>query len=100
MFELFHVHGQSLPAFVEQLRSEGFDARATESPRVGVLIGPKGMDEKRMPIEENSFPLPPKRVEALFFPVSELNRADINMLVAARKFHDMYDAMTQAQSDS
>jgi hypothetical protein len=47
--------------------------------QVGVLVGPKGLDPKRMPPETKS----------LFFPLWELNDPANQEMVVERKFHDI-----------
>ena len=93
MFDLFHVQGQSITAFVQQLRSEGFDARGDIfEGQVGVIVGPKGMDEGRMPIEDMPFPLSPGPALALFFPLWELNKPANRRFVLERKVHEICEA--------
>jgi hypothetical protein len=66
--------------FIKQLRSEGFDARSDVfNGQVGVIVGPKGLDARRMPPDEIG----------IFHPLWELNDPANQRLVFERRFHDI-----------
>jgi hypothetical protein len=68
--------------FVKQLKAEGFDARGDVfNGQVGVIVGPKGLDPKR---------LPPNEI-GVFFPLWELNDPVNREFVTKRKFHDIVE---------
>ena len=73
-------HADDLDTFAQQLTTEGFDARANLfNGQVGLLVGPNGLDPKRMPPD----------IAGLFFPLWELNHEVNRPLVVARNFHDL-----------
>jgi hypothetical protein len=77
------IHMDDLGPFVANLRSEGFDARTDLfNGQVGLIVGPGGLDPKRMP----------PNTAGLFFPLWELNYAPNRPLVKARKFHDIFES--------
>lgn len=79
----FPIHMDDLGAFVARLRSEGFDARTDLfNGQVGLIVGPNGLDPKRMPPE----------TAGLFFPLWELNYTPNRALVEARKFHEIFES--------
>lgn len=66
--------------FVRQLQSEGFDARGDLfNGQVGVIVGPIGLDSRRLPPDEIG----------IFYPLWELNDPANRELVAGRKFHEI-----------
>ena len=78
----FPIHMDDLGAFVARLRSEGFDARTDLfNGQVGLIVGPNGLDSKRMPPE----------TAGLFFPLWELNYVPNRPLVEARMFHEIFE---------
>lgn len=78
----FPIHMNDLEAFVAQLRREGFDARTDLfNGQVGLIVGPHGLDPKRMPPD----------TAGLFFPLWELNYTGNRPLVEARKFHEIFE---------
>jgi hypothetical protein len=78
----FPIHMDDLGEFVALLRNEGFDARFDLfNGQVGIIVGPRGLDPKRMPPD----------TAALFFPLWELNYVPNRPLVASRKFHDVLE---------
>lgn len=79
----FPIHMDQLGALVARLRSEGFDARADLfNGQVGLIVGPNGLDPKRMPPE----------TAGLFFPLWELNYNPNRALVDARRFHEVFES--------
>jgi hypothetical protein len=79
----FPIHMDDLGPFVAVLRSEGFDARNDLfNGQVGLIVGPKGLDSKRMPSD----------IVAFFFPLWELNYVPNRPLVEGRKFHDIFES--------
>ena len=71
-----------LGVFAEQLRRDGFDARGDLfNGQVGLIVGPKGLDRKRLPSD----------AKGLFFPLWELNHKANRPLVSARKFHEVFE---------
>ncbi len=75
------IHMDDLDTFAQQLQNEGFDARANVfNGQVGLIVGPKGLDPKRMPPD----------TAGLFFPLWELNYKANMPLVEARNFHDLF----------
>jgi hypothetical protein len=97
VFRILRVQGETVAWFLQQLRNEGFDATEDIYKGIpGIIIGPKGLDETRMPIEEMPFPLPAGRALALFFPVWELNDPINRRFVVERNFHDLCDARPQS----
>lgn len=82
----FPIHMKDLGALVARLRSEGFDARTDLfNGQVGLVIGPNGLNPKRMP---------PDAV-GLFFPLWELNYVPNRELVERHKFHEIFEARPQ-----
>jgi hypothetical protein len=78
----FPIHMNDLGAFVARLRSEGFDARTDLfNGQVGLIVGPNGLDPRRMPPE----------TAGLFFPLWELNYVPNRALVEARDFHGIFE---------
>lgn len=78
----FPLNHERLGQLAAQLRSEGFEAQGDlYNGWPGLLIGPKGLDSERVP----------SGLKALFFPLWELNTPANRSLVAARRFHDLYD---------
>ena len=68
--------------FVKDLNAEGFDARSDIfNGQVGVIVGPKGLDPKRLPPDEIG----------IFFPLWELNDPTNFGFVTNRQFHDIVD---------
>src|SRR5260370_6682399 len=77
----FPIHMDDLGTFVTLLRTEGFDARTDLfNGQVGLIVGPNGLDHKRMP----------PQIVGLFFPLWELNYKGNRSLVEARKFHYIF----------
>ncbi len=76
----FPIDILSVGDFTAELRREGFDARTDVfNGQVGVIVGPLGLDEKRLP--EDTL--------GLFFPLWEIN---LNRpLVEQRRFHDIFE---------
>jgi hypothetical protein len=82
----FPIFMDRLEEFVKQLRSEGFDARTDLfNGQIGVIVGPKGLDPKRMPPDEVGF----------FLPLWELNYEGIRELVARREFNEIVENRPQ-----
>ena len=78
----FPIHMDDLGGFVARLRSEGFDARIDLfNAQVGLIVGPNGLDPKRLPPD----------TAGLFFPLWELNYRANRDLVAAFRFHEIFD---------
>jgi len=78
----FPIHMDDLGDFVASLRNEGFDARFDLfNGQVGVIVGPCGLDTKRMPPDTAAF----------FFPLWELNYLPNRPLVESRRFHDIFE---------
>jgi hypothetical protein len=79
----FPIHMDALGSFVARLRGEGFDARTDLfNGQVGLIVGPKGLDPKRMPPDTSG----------LFFPLWELNYRANREFVEARRFHDIFES--------
>jgi hypothetical protein len=77
------IHMDDLGDFVAVLRIDGFDAREDLfNGQVGLIVGPRGLDTKRMP----------PNTAALFFPLWELNYTGNRMLVETRHFHDIFES--------
>lgn len=75
-----------LGVFMKQLQSEGFEARSDLFNGQEVLVvGPKGLDPKRMPPGTGAF----------FFPLWELNYEGNRPLVDARRFHEIFESRPQ-----
>jgi hypothetical protein len=69
--------------FVNQLRDEGFDAAGdVYNGQAGIIVGPEGLDRKRMPPNEIG----------IFFPLWELNYGANRPLVEERRFHDIVES--------
>jgi hypothetical protein len=78
----FPIQMNDLGTLVAHLRREGFDARTDLfNGQVGLIVGPNGLDPKRMPPE----------TAGLFFPLRELNSVPNRALVEARKFHEIFE---------
>jgi hypothetical protein len=78
----FPIDMFQVDAFARQLRNEGFDARGNVfNGTVGVIVGPKGLDPKRMPSDLSAF----------FFPLWELNDGHNRALVSSRRFHEIFE---------
>lgn len=78
----FPIHMKDLGTLVARLRGEGFDARTDLfNGQVGLIVGPNGLDPKRMPPD----------TAGLFFPLWELNYVPNRALVEARKFHEIFE---------
>lgn len=68
--------------FAKRLKSEGFDARTDLlNGQVGLIIGPKGLGQGRMPPD----------TMGLFFPLWELNNKSNRPLVEDRQFHEIFE---------
>jgi hypothetical protein len=79
----FPIHMDDLGRFAGQLRTEKFDARTDlVNGQVGLIVGPIGLDPKRMP----------KETAGLFFPLWELNHEANRPIVDARNFHGICEA--------
>lgn len=82
----FPISALAMDGFVKQLRNEGFDVRGdVYNGQVGIIIGPKGLDPKRMPPDEIG----------IFFPLWELNHESNRPLVEARRFHEIVESRPQ-----
>ena len=78
----FPIHTGSLGRFADQLWREGFDASTDLfNGQVGLIVGPKGLDERRLPPE----------MAGLFFPLWEVNYQENRPYVEARRFHDIFE---------
>jgi hypothetical protein len=79
----FPISALATGVFVNELRGEGFDAAGdVHNGQVGIIVGPRGLDRKRMP--ENEI--------GIFFPLWELNYEGSRPLVEARRFHDLVES--------
>jgi hypothetical protein len=79
----FPINMDDLGSLVGTLRGEGFDARTDIfNGQVGLIVGPRGLDEKRIP----------PNTAALFFPLWELNYVPNRPLLEARRFHDVFES--------
>jgi hypothetical protein len=78
----FPIYMADLHWFAAELTLEGFDAKSDlYNGQLGLIVGPKGLDPKRLPPE----------TAGLFFPLWELNHPANRPLVAARKFHEVFE---------
>ena len=79
----FPISAFRVDAFVKQLCAEGFGAQSNLfNGQVGVLVGPQGLDTKRMPPDAAAF----------FFPLWELNHDSNRALVEDRRFHEIFES--------
>jgi hypothetical protein len=68
---------------VNELRCNGFDAsKGLLNGYLGLLVGPKGLDTKRLP----------RDTKTIFFPLWEINDPANKQLVQSRDFHTLYES--------
>lgn len=79
----FPISALAMDGFLKHLRREGFDARGdVYNGQVGIIVGPGGLDPKRMPPDEIG----------IFFPLWELNHESNRPLIEARRFHEIVES--------
>jgi hypothetical protein len=75
---LFPIHMDDLKDFADRLKREGFDAEVNLfNGQLGLIVGPKGLDERRLPPD----------TRGLFLPLWEINHPKNRGLVMNRDFH-------------
>lgn len=78
----FPIKMYNLSRFAEVLKAEGFDASEYFlGGQVGLVVGPAGLDPKRLPCGQLGF----------FLPLWEINAPRNRWMIARRQFHDLVE---------